>query len=172
MEIEVGGVGFKVGVGRRLWQECRQGEKKRLYCRMVVSEREMSLWGFGQREEAEMFDLLLAVPGVGPRIAIQVLGESGVREVMAAVAEADIEFFKRVKGVGRKAAQKIIIELKSKVGGREDVDLAGEVVRDEVWQSLRSLGFLPGEIDKVMGKLPKGLSGVEERLGWCLKNLG
>ena len=173
VEIEVAGVGYQVAVGERLLREWVEGDEVRVRTYMAVSDKDISLYGFETDEEVKLFRLMIGVSGVGPKTASLILGSNGAGAIVKAVSEADVAFFQKVKGVGKKAAQKIIIDLKSKIGGLKELDLAGgEVEKDDLYLSLKNLGFSGIEIERVVVKIPVDLETVEDRLGWCLRNLG
>ncbi len=174
MEIGVGGVGYWVKAGNRLIRSRKEGEEIRIQTYMTVSENDVSLFGFESWEEVELFRLLITVSGVGPKTAAGILGEVAAGEVIRAIGDADVGFFGKIKGVGKKTAQKIIIELKSKVGGLGELNLGQDLplIEDDLFMSLKQLGFGRGEIERVIKRLPKEMDRLEERLGWCLRELG
>jgi Holliday junction DNA helicase RuvA len=141
---------------------------------MAVSENDILLYGFETWDELELFKMLITVSGVGPKTAAGILATCQVVDLMKAIGDADVEYFCKIKGVGKKTAQKIIIELKSKIGGLGELNLKQEypLLEDEVYLSLKQLGFERREIEKVVAKMPKDLKEVGDRLGWCLRNLG
>ena len=171
VEIDVNGVGYWVWCPKRRFNE---GEEVKLFTYMAVSENDISLYGFGSWEELDLFKLLITVSGVGPRTAAQVLVMVRAEEVVKAIGEADVDFFKKIKGIGLKTAQRIIVDLKSKIGGLGELNLKDELplLEDDVVLSLRQLGFEKKEIERVVGMIPKEMVLTEERLGWCLQNLG
>ncbi len=170
VEIDVGGVGYWVWCGRKSFGE---GDEVKVFTYMAVSENDMSLYGFESWEELDLFKLLITVSGVGPKTAAQVLGLTRAEEVVRAIGEADVEFFKKIKGIGLKTAQRIIVDLKSKIGGLGELNLKDELplLEDDVVLSLRQLGFEKKEIERVIKLVPKELKTTEERLGWCLGNM-
>lgn len=169
LEIDVGGVGYEVNYRNRdnLWNV---GDEVDMVCQMIVGENEMSLYGFKDKEEKVLFNMLDSVSGIGPKIAAKIIGELGGEEIKRAVFEADLKSITRVKGVGTKAGQKIIIELKNKIGG-ENLDLkdGNEKEGDDLEVSLRQLGFSTEEIKKMKKDMPK-FENIEEKIGWCLRN--
>jgi len=174
VEIEVAGVGYRVAVGERLLREWGEGDEVRARTYMAVSDKDISLYGFKTNDEVVLFRMMIGVSGVGPKTAAMILGGNEADEIIKAVSRADVAFFQKVKGVGKKAAQKIIIDLKSKIGGLKDLDLAGGggQEKDDLYYSLKNLGFSVREMEKVIGKVPVDLKTVEDKLGWCLRNLG
>lgn len=174
VEVEVLGVSYGLFVPRKLARKVIIGTERKFCTYMHVAEDEMSLYGFESREEVDMFEMLIGVSGVGPKSGMSIFNENGVTEIKKAVMEADVDFFKKVKGLGLKTAQKIIIELKTKIGSLKDLDLtASETVlnQDEVYLSLIQLGFDRKSVVEVMKKMPKDLKTTEERLEWCLKSI-
>jgi Holliday junction DNA helicase RuvA len=174
VEVEVNGVGYWVKVGNRMAKGLKEGEEKKLQTFMTVSENDVSLFGFENWEEVELFRLLISVSGVGPKTGAMILGEATAAEVIKAIGDADVGFFSKIKGLGKKTAQKIIIELKSKIGGLGELDLSQNLplMEDDLFMSLKQLGFGRSEIEKVMSRMPMDLATLEEKLSWCLRELG
>ncbi len=173
-EVDVNGVYYGLFIPRSLASKISAGEQKSFKTCMHVTEIEMSLYGFETREDVDMFRMLISVSGVGPKSGLVIFDENGVEEIRQAVINADVDFFKKVKGLGLKTAQKIIIELKSKIGSMKDLDLSAQeenVKSDEVYLSLVQLGFDKKSALEAMKKIPKKLETTEERLAWCLKKM-
>ena len=173
VEIEVGGVGYLVWCGFNFLKKRSVGEELKIYTYQAVSENDISLFGFENGDEVDLFKMLISVSGVGPRSGAAIMGQVSSEEIIKAISDADVKFFEKMKGIGKKTAQRIIVDLKSKIGGLGELDLAkGEkVVDDELVMSLKSLGFDKKEIEKVVNRLPGNLEIVEEKLAWCLSNL-
>ena len=173
VEIEVGGVGYEIQLSVRSI-EFQVGDEIKLFIYMAVSENEIRLFGFKTVEDLDLFKLLVTVSGVGPKTASIILGEKQSVEIIKAIGEADVDFFKNIKGIGLKTAQRIIVDLKSKIGGLGELNLKEEspLLEDDLVLSLRQLGFERREIETVIRKMPKEVIVLEERIGWCLQNLG
>lgn len=171
IEIEVGGVGYLVWVGKRSYTE---GQEVKIYTYMAVSENDMALYGFENFEDLDLFKMLITVSGVGPKSAAQILGQCKGIEIIKAIGDADTVFFEKIKGVGKKTAQRIIVDLKSKIGGLGELNLRDELplLEDDVVLSLRQLGFERKEIENVIKKMPLELNILEDKVSWCLQNLG
>lgn len=172
VEVVVGGVGYGVQLSITNY-ELRIGEEIKLFIHMAVSENDISLFGFRTTEELDLFKLLITVSGVGPKTAAQILGTTDSLSVIKAIGDADVEYFKKLKGIGLKTAQRIIVDLKSKIGGLGELNLKDELplLDDDVVLSLKQLGFDRKEIDKVIKKIPVEVISTEDRLSWCLQNL-
>jgi len=174
VEVDVNGVYYGLFIPRSLVSKIVVGEEKSFKTYMHVAEIEMSLYGFESREEVDMFRMLISVSGVGPKSGLLIFDDNGVDEIRQAVINADVDFFKKVRGLGLKTAQKIIIELKSKIGSMKDLDLSAQeenVKSDEVYLSLVQLGFDKKSTVEAIKKIPKKLETTEERLAWCLKRI-
>jgi len=170
--ILVGGVGYSVFVTDRLRSQLRLKQKVTLYTQTYVREDTLALYGFPDREELGLFELLQTVSGIGPRTALLV-AERGVISVKKAVAESDVDFFTTIPRLGRKNAQKIIIELKSKLGSVRELDLTdqGSSETKEILEALTGMGFTRKEAFEVVKKLgPRGT--LEDKVKQALQMLG
>ena len=171
IEIEVNGVGYLVFVGKKNYQI---GDEVKIYTYMAVSENEIALFGFENWDDVNLFKMLISVSGVGPKTGAQILAGTKSDLVIKAIGDADVDFFQKIKGIGKKTAQRIIIDLKSKIGGLGELDLTKDDEKNDesdLVLSLKQLGFDKKEIDKVTAKLPTNLETTEEKLGWCLSNM-
>lgn len=172
IEVEINNVGYEVQLSIKNY-ELRIGEEIKLYIFTSMNDSSISLFGFKTVEELDLFKMMITVSGVGPRTAMGIVGEKSSLEIIRAIGEANVDFFKKIKGIGLKTAQRIIVDLKSKIGGLGELDLSGKVDEsDDLTLSLQQLGFERKEIEKVMMILPKDLEKLEEKLEWCLLNLG
>jgi len=174
IEIEVCDVGYLVWCGLNFLKRRTVGEVLRIYTYQAVSENDISLFGFETTNEVNLFKMLISVSGVGPKTGAQIMGQVESEEIIKAIGNADVKFFEKVKGIGKKTAQRIIIDLKSKIGGLGELDLTKDdekMVDDDLSLSLKQLGFDRKEIEKVVAKLPKELELIEERLSWCLEKI-
>lgn len=148
-----GGVGYGVLVNERASLELHAKTEATLYIHTHVREDELSLFGFLTEEEKLLFEELLKVPGVGPKTAI-LITNGPADALIKAVQEGDVSFFTSFSRVGKKLAQKIIIELKSRLGSLQDLDL-GELPPKllELQQALLSLGYTEAEIRHAIKEL-------------------
>jgi Holliday junction DNA helicase RuvA len=174
IEVDVQGVGYLVYVGFGFLKKHNEREEVKVQTYMAVSENDMALYGFDTFEELDLFKMLITVSGVGPKTAAQILGNTESLAIVKAIGDADVDFFKKIKGIGLKTAQRIIVDLKSKIGGLGELNLKDELplLEDDVVLSLKQLGFERKEIDIVVKRIPIEMSGTEDRLSWCLQNMG
>ena len=182
--LDVGGVGFELGIsGTTAASLPCPGELCRLHCRLQVREDALTLFGFASTEERAMFDRLVAVSGVGPRLALAVLSTYTVDQLYSVVCAEDDKAMAKVPGVGKKTAQRLILELKGVFA--KDRELAGVSVPavsaqvpsaapaslDVVRVALLSMGFSPQEVElSLEGADAQGR--VEDLLAAALRRLG
>jgi Holliday junction DNA helicase RuvA len=169
--IAVGGVGYEVQVpASTLAKLPPVGRQVRVHTRMVVRDDATTLYGFVSTEERELFDLLVTVTGVGPRVALAFLSALSADALRRAVASGDVAALTVVPGVGKKVAQRVVLDLKDKLGG--DVVLIEGPLAD-VREALLSLGLSPQEASDAMGALPSnGERPTEELLREALRHVG
>ncbi len=171
--LDVHDVGYQIFVTEQWKAQVVIGTKYTLSIKTVVKDDAIELFGFGSQAERQLFELLLTVSGVGPRTALSIIGY-GVSGVHNAVVTADVDFFSSIPRIGKKNAQKIIIELKNKLGGLIDPDLtdAGNSKRQELSDALTSMGFARSDVQDVLKKSMDEEGSLEENLKKALKLLG
>ena len=170
--IEVGGVGLQVYVPAPVRDTLRRGESTFLHTYLVVREDALTLFGFETLEGREFFQLLLTVNGVGPRLALAILSTMTPDAIRRAVFHEQAEIFSRVPGVGKKTAQKILLQLQDKITpdiGLEPVGALGEG-DGEVLDALTSLGYSVVEAQAAIQAIPRDApEDVESRLMLALQ---
>lgn len=143
--IDVGGVGFSVAVPGDVAHTATVGERLQLHTSLIVREDALSLYGFAQRDELEIFGLLISVTGVGPKSALGVLSHLTVDQIADAVTTEDDAPFRRVSGIGPKTAKLIVLQLAGKVHPSGPVakttSAGGTAVVDQVAAALVGLGW-------------------------------
>jgi Holliday junction DNA helicase RuvA len=182
----VSGVGFELGVSGATTAMLPQiGKECRLYTRMQVREDAMTLFGFATKEERAMFDRLVSITGVGPRLALAVLSKYSVSQLYSIVMAEDEKSMSSVSGVGKKTAQRLILELKSVFAKDKGfvpsdapaslpfgaVATPSDTSLDDARAALLSMGFSPQEAELAL----EGFDGsmrVEDLLAGALKRLG
>lgn len=172
--IMVGGVGYKVFVSNRLIEKSlKTGGEIFVFIHTHVKEDALELYGFLLKEDLNLFELLISVSGIGPKTAILIM-DKGEKDIREAIISSDVEFFTAIPRIGKKNAQKIIIELKSKIGSLVELDLSGKMEgkTKEVYDALSSMGFKRYEITDALNNLPKSLVTSEDKIKGVLKLLG
>ena len=169
--ISVGGVGYDVLVPASTLAKLPPiGRPTRIYTRMVVRDDAMTLFGFANADERELFDLLVTVNGIGPRVALSFLSVLSPDAFRRAVCSGDIGALTVVPGVGKKVAQRVVLDLKDKLGG-EVVIVDGPLA--DVREALLSLGLTQQEAsDAMTGLAPNGDAAVEDLLREALQHIG
>lgn len=165
-----GGVGLKVFVPEPTVFQAADLESIALHTYLQVREDALNLYGFVSQDELEMFELLLGVGGVGPKVAMATLSTLTPDALRLALANEEPGLIARVPGVGKRTAEKIVLELKDKVKPAGDLRaLAVALDADaEVVEALLALGYSIVEAQRAVQKLPKDVQGVEERLRLAL----
>lgn len=186
--IDVGGVGYEVGISGTTAAVLPQaGDEVRLYTRMRVSSDAVALFGFSSAAERSVFDRLVAVSGVGARLALSVLSTFSPDQLYTAVMAEDVKTMSKVPGVGKKTAQRLILELKSVFAHDRGLaaaatPLAGQMplgtvaenttALDDARAALLSMGFSPQETDLALNGLEATDGRAEDLLASALKRLG
>lgn len=171
--LEVGGVGYRVAVPAGTLVALDPGAEAFLYTHLVVREEVMALYGFTDRDQRDTFEALMAASGVGPKLALGILSVHSPATLRRVVAEADLDALTLVSGVGKRTAQRLVIELAAKLGTPADDSVVGGGVpggRAEVRAALEGLGYAGDEIREVLAALP-GDGPVEVMLKDALKLL-
>lgn len=158
-----GGVGYRVFATGATLSNLSEGATASLWTHLAVRENAQDLYGFETREELLWFELLLSVSGIGPRSALAVLNSASVPGLDRAVRQNDPKALSTAFGIGKKTAEKIVLELKEKVGGHIE---GGESVSEDtdIIEALLSLGYSAKEARDTIQALPKDLETPEERL--------
>ena len=162
----VGDTGYRLGVPSRLLASLQKGDEAALYTHEVCRDDARELYGFSSMPELEFFWKLTSVSGVGPRMAMHLLSLGSVESIGKAVEKADVEYLAGAQGVGRKTAQRVVLELRGKL--TNDEEASGEV--SEVVSALENLGYHRARIREIVGTLPQDAS-TEERIKQALRQL-
>lgn len=165
--VENNGLGYKVFVTPEIL-ESRVGDTVAVFTYLKVSEDGQALFGLPDFQTLQFFEMLITVSGVGPKVALAILSAARADAVKQAIMSQDAGIFTRISGVGTKTAEKIIVELKNKVGV---LDMPGAKSSSEVFDALLALGYSQREVREVIGKLDAALS-QGEQIKQALKFLG
>jgi Holliday junction DNA helicase RuvA len=169
--IEVGGIGYDVAVPVRTLVELPGvGEDAVLHTHLHVREDQLALYGFAGADDRDLFRLLLGISGVGPKVALAILSTMDADELRGVVATEDTAALTTVPGIGKRSAQKLLLELRPKLE-LPDGELDSSGPRSEVRAALEGLGYQPDEIGSVLRDLPDDLP-VEDLLKRSLQTLG
>lgn len=171
--VEVGGLGLKLFVSKQTNAALPSaGAEVKFFSHLNVKEDALDLYGFGARAELDFFELLISVSGVGPKSALAILDVGPLTELSAAIKENRPDLLTRAAGVGRKTAERVILELKTKVESASSGAVVEKMQTDsDLVEALVSLGYRRDEARSALGKLDTGMTGTEERLKAALKIL-
>ncbi len=148
------GIGFTVSLPSNL--NFLEGQKAQLYIHTHLREDNLALFGFATPADLDLFELLITVSGVGPKIALGMLSSSTVENIKKAIIESNLNFFSSIPGIGKKTSQKLILDLKSKIS-KGDINLSNLEGNSELTDSLLALGFQKGEITPVYSQIDSSL---------------
>lgn len=183
--VECGGIGYRIFTADRLVPRFGQvGDEIVVYTQQVVREDDISLYGFPTKEGRQMFSLLLAVSGIGPRVATQIMGTLDPDRFALAVLRADIKTITTVKGLGKKGAERLVLELKDKFKGLDqsvavtspDFDSGWaegrEDDRSEVRSALMVLGFSYDDSERLVKQSYQEEQSLQENIRMALRAVG
>ncbi|MDE3088295.1 MAG: Holliday junction branch migration protein RuvA [Chloroflexota bacterium] len=172
--VNVGGVGFRVRVPTgTLANLGAVGSDVMLFTHLHVREDDLSLYGFATDEERRLFETLLTVSGIGPKVAMGVLSSAPADTLRMAIAQGNLEVLTAIPGIGKKTAQRLVLELKGKI----DVSGLGEVselspLDEDVMNALINLGYSAAEAARAARSVPSSAKTAEERVRMALQYLG
>lgn len=173
------GMGFEVHIpaNSSLYKNL-EGEEVKVYTSMIVREDDVSLYGFSDKENLELFELLITVNGIGAKAGMSIMSALPPSELKRAIAMGDTKAISAANGVGKKTAERVILELKDKVGtfddavlAESDVFIAANDERSEAVAALIALGYTKNEAADAVGKVKKEDLTCEEYIKNALKNL-
>ena len=169
--LDVGGVGYLIAITPRTMTDLPGiGEEVVLHTHLHVREDQLALFGFDSAADKDLFGMLLGVSGVGPKVAMAILGTMTYDQLSMAVASDDIGALTAVPGIGKRSAQKLLLELKPKMDILEGVSMTSGPIA-EVREALEVLGYGPDEIRGTLADMPPQLT-VEEMVRRSLQQLG
>ncbi len=167
--ISAGGVGYKVAVTRETFATLQQDKSAALWTHLAVRETALDLYGFKSEEELRFFELLLTVSGIGPKSALAILDIALVETLRSAIAGGNASYLTKVSGIGRKTAEKIVIELRDKVGAHTEGNARTLSGDEEALEALRALGYSAQEAREALRKVPEEFESGSARLREALR---
>ena len=170
--VDVNGVGYKVLCSNEVISKLEKGREIKLFTYTYVREDALELFGFANYSDLKIFENLISISGVGPKTAIGAFSIGSGAQIAQAIQNGDVNFFTKVPRLGKKNAQKIIIELKNKMGGTGDLDLSeNSNGNSEVLTALLGFGYSQEEALAAMKQVEPDLP-IEKQLKMVLKYLG
>ena len=172
--IDVSGVGYKVYISIETMRSIgTKGTEVSLWTHLSVRENALDLYGFCDYAEIELFEMLIGISGVGPKSALGIMGVAPLDTLKTAIASGDMSYLTKVSGIGKKNAEKIVLELRDKLGVLKNETAKG-VMREEsdVADALQTMGYSISEAREALKQIPQEISGTSARIKEALKNLG
>jgi Holliday junction DNA helicase RuvA len=169
--IDVNGVGYKVHGTTELISKTKENDKAKVWTYLAVRENAMDLYGFASKEELDFFELLNTISGIGPKTAIGILNVTNVPSLRKAVSTGETAHLTKVSGLGKKMADKIVLELKGKLGSYEEMALGLKEEIDAL-EALKSLGYSHKESREALQEIDKSITTTSGRVKAALKHLG
>jgi len=167
----VGDIGYKVFALERDLAGLNAGDVAEFFTYHYVREDDMRLYGFTSREDQKMFELLFSVTGIGPKSAMGILNMATVGSIKSAIAKSDTSLLTKVSGVGKKTAERVILELSSKVKDFGEITKETEGMSDAM-EALMSLGYSRAQAFGALEEVPKDIADPAEKVRLALKSLG
>lgn len=169
--MDVSGVGYKVLVTTETALEVTPSSPIFLWTHLVVRETSLELFGFLDKETLDTFELLITISGIGPKSALSILNVASPSMLRQAVASGDITYLTRVSGIGKKNAEKIVLELKDKLKTTSEDRSVNMRSEGDALEALVSLGYSERDAREALKRVPKEMEGASERVKAALKLL-
>lgn len=173
--IENNGIGFKVFLtGEALDKLPAVGSEVKFFCHLYIREETcLELYGFSKEEELNFFELLISISGIGPKTALNILSVDSLENLMAAIIENRPDLLTRASGIGRKTAERVILELKSKIKLKTAKTLTEKLdLNAEVEEALVGLGYSRRQVRDALTKISPEIKKIEDRIREALRFLG
>ena len=170
--LDTGSVGYKIFVEKDLHSQTKDDEELSLWTYLAVREKALDLYGFETAEKLKLFELLVSVSGIGPKSALSILDVASPTSLRQAVVSGETSPLTEVAGIGKKNAEKIIIELRGKLKLKEGEVLSTKNSDSEVYEALTSLGYSAKDAREVITKIPNKDEDTQNRIKAALKIIG
>ena len=172
--VNVGGVGYRVFASSETLKKIpEKGSGVKIWIHTHLREDALELYGFLHMAELDLFETMIQAPGIGPRKALGVLGVAPIDTLRRAIAAGDVSYLTRVSGIGRKTAEKIVVELREKMAGKGVMVEAPELKEEaDALEALMSLGYTQREAREALQQVSGDVKSPEKRIKEALKKLG
>ncbi|MEX0931962.1 MAG: Holliday junction branch migration protein RuvA [Candidatus Paceibacterota bacterium] len=170
--LSVHDVGYRLFITLESLSQISVGETRTFWTHLVVREDVLDLYGFLSLKEKQFFELLISVSGVGPKTALSILSIAGIETLTQAIVHNDTSYLTKVSGIGKKNADKIVLELKDKFEHMKDSENIHTTEEIDALEALLALGFSRNEARDALKKVPASAESTSERVTLALKYLG
>lgn len=173
--LEVNNIGYQVFISPLLYADLNFNQEVELYTYQYVREDALNLYGFKSREDLELFEMLLSISGIGPKSALGVMSIATTDDIKESISRGDSALLTKVSGIGRKTAERVVLELREKIGklGVGDAKLGGGYLgsSDEI-DALMALGYSLSQAREALNNVDAKIKDSGERIRQALKKLG
>ncbi|MES2216707.1 MAG: Holliday junction branch migration protein RuvA [Patescibacteria group bacterium] len=171
--VDIGGLGYKVFVTADSLHSLKVGTEARMWTHLAVREDALDLYGFTTKKEKDFFSLLITVSGIGPKSALNILSLVSSDTLASAIRSGSTSHLVKVSGIGRKTAEKIVLDLKDKLGGLQGEDMSEGMSSDaDAIEALKALGYEADDAREALKKIDKEISDTGKKVKAALKLLG
>lgn len=173
--VDNNGIGYEIGVSGNTLYDANMGDTVKIYVYLYVREDTFALYGFSRAEEKNLFLKLIEISGIGPKMAMQILGGYDLKTLTVAIATGDTKTLCKIKGLGKKTAELIVLNLREQAADDlTSVEIGGSLMSDELSDAvfaLESLGVSKTEAVKAVNDASKVVSGIENIISYALKQV-
>lgn len=169
--IDVNGVGYHVAVPSDVAVEANLSQPIFLWTYLAVREEALNLYGFLDRDTLELFTLLITISGIGPKTALGVLNVASPETLRQAIGTGDTSYLTRVSGIGKKNAEKIVLELRDRIHFTSEERVSSSSAEGDALEALVSLGYSERDAREALKKIPKTITDAGEKVKQALKAL-
>jgi len=170
--IDISGVGYKISVTSENIENAILGEHTSFWIYTAVRENSIDLYGFKNTNELSFFELLLDVSGIGPKSALSILGIASIETLKRAIATGDTSYLNKVSGIGKKTAEKIVVELRDKLSDyKNDDSVVSLKDESDILEALKSLGYSHNQARDALKEIPPDIIGTNARIKEALRIL-
>lgn len=170
--VDVAGVGYRLHMTEISLGQVSKMENVELFVHTYVREDQITLYGFLELEEQEMFELLISISGIGPKAAMGILTIANPKAIKTAIINEDPSILTRVSGVGKKTAERVILELQNKIEDLPESDKTEATADQEVIEALVGMGYKISEAREAAKAVPADARDISERIKLALRNMG
>jgi len=170
--VECNGIGYQVHVTSFVLGKTASVEEVFFYLYTHVREDTLALYGFIEEAELQIFELLISISGIGPKAALGILSIADPKTIRTAILNEDPSILTRVSGVGKKTADRVILELKNKIVDLPEAEKEKAVGDSDVIEALSAMGYSTGEAREALQNIPEDITDTGEKVKYALKNIG
>ncbi len=169
--VETNGLGYKIFSTTDLISKVKENDQVQIWTYLAVRENALDLYGFMTKKDLDFFELLITISGVGPKTALNILNVATVDSLRKAISSGETAHLTKVSGLGKKMADKIVLELKGKLGSYEEIEMGLKEEIDAL-EALKSLGYSHRDAREALQEISKDLKSTSDRVKAALKHLG